>query len=164
MAFSSDQPLLSNQQSISLVVPETNNPEFVNIMSLYLKRMADSLNTKEGALYLLQELATFKQFYLTQQPANSSTSLITRNVYRRTYDLVNLNGGNIAGSAVITKPHGITGLTDTALIYASCVSTDPRFFTVVYPNIYLTNTNIVFTNPLGTALTKCTVVAEYLKN
>lgn len=159
MAFSSDLPLQSNQVSISLEVPKPSDPNFEKIMSLYMKRTADAINTKEGALYLLQELATFKQFYTTTNPQ------LNRNVYRRTFDLVNLNGGNIAGGATITFPHGIVGILESALIYASCTSTATQLFTVVFPYVYLTPTDIVFTNPLPvTALTKCTGVAEYLKN
>ena len=159
MSSNNDPSILANQVSISLDIPKPDDPAFQETISLYLKRMADSINSKEGATYLLQELATFKQFYTSGNPQ------VTRNVYRTTFDVVNLNGGNIAGGATVTKPHNITGIADTALIYASCSTAEPREFTVVYPNAQLIGANLVFVNPLtGTAITKCTFVAEYLKN
>lgn len=158
MSFSSDNPLLSNQLEISIDFPPVEDKDFLNMLSLTYKRVADSMNTKEGALYLLQELATFKQYFTQGNPQ------INRNVYRKTFDLVNLNGGNIAGGATVNFPHGITGLSSAALIYAGCTSVDPKYFSVMYPNIYLDATNIWFVNPLGTVVTQCYAVCEYLKN
>lgn len=157
MTSTSDNPIQSNQLPISIEFPKVNK-QFDEVLSLIYKRIADSVNTKEGALYLLQELATFKQYFIQGNPQ------LTRNVYRTTFDLVNLNGGNIAGGATVAFPHGITGLSSAALIYAGCTSTDPKYFTVVYPNVYLDAVNVNFINPLGTAITNCYVVAEYLKN
>jgi hypothetical protein len=159
MSSTNDPGILANQVSISLDVPKPSDPGFQETLSLYLKRMADSINSKEGATYLLQELATFKQFYTSGNPQ------ITRNVYRTTFDVVNLNGGSIAGGATVTVPHNIVGILETALIYADCTTAEPRYFTVVYPNAQLVGNNLVFVNPLaGTAITRCTFVAEYLKN
>jgi len=157
MAFSSDQPLVSNQLPISIEFPE-EQPLFVDTLTQMYKRIADSVNRKEGSVYSIQENATFKQYPTAGNPQQF------KNVYRKTFDLVNLNGGNIAGGATVNFAHGITGIVCGALIYAGCASTDPRYFTVVYPNIYLDATNVVFTNPLGSAVTQCYAVAEYLKN
>lgn len=158
MSFSSDQPLVSNQLAISIEYPAPDSPEFLDILSLDRKRIADSVNSKEGALYLLQELATFKQFYTTGNPQ------LNRFVYRTTFDLVELNGGPIAPGPMAPVPHGISGLSEAVLIYASCTTTVPEYFTVVYPDIYLDNTNINFTNPTANNITRCSVIAEYLKN
>jgi len=158
MSFSSDIPLQSNQLPISFEMPEPQDPSFKQILSLFFKRYADSINTKEGALYLLQELATFKQFYTTNNPQ------LNRFVYRTTFDLVNLNGGPIAPGVMAPVPHGITGLFETALIYASCTNTQPIYFTLVYPYVYLDAVNINFTNPTAAPITNCSLIAEYLKN
>lgn len=158
MSFSSDKPLQSNQLPISIEFPATNDPNFIETLSLAYKRIPDAVNTKEGALYLLQELATFKQYY------TSGNTLKNRNGYRTTFDLVDLNGGPIAPGVMVPVPHGITNMLEAVLIYASCTTTDPLFFTVVYPNVYLDATNINFTNPTASNITRCSVVAEYLKN
>lgn len=132
--------------------------QYREVTSLLFKRIIDALNKKEGSLYYLQELGNFQQFYTAGQPYNFRT------VYRKTFDLVTLNSGNIGAGATVTFAHGITGLANTALIYASCTSTASDFFTVVYPNAKMDATNLVFTNPLaGTALTQVSFVAEYMK-
>jgi len=161
MAFSSDIPLQSNQISRSIDFPATEDPEFIDALTLDRKRIVDALNTKEGAFYLLNEIANFKQYYTQGNPQ------VNRNAYRKTFDMVNLNGGPIGGGATVTAPHGITGILDTAIIYAGCTSpADPNFnfFSVMYPYAYLTATNVVFVNPLGSIVTRCNLVAEYLKN
>ena len=154
---SSDNALVTNQLPVSIDFPREEDQFYPMLTDLY-KRIAYSTNSKENALYYLQETATFKQYFTVDNPQK------TRNVYRFTYDLVDLNGGNIAGGATVAFPHGITGISDTAIIYCGCVSTDPLYFSVMYPNVYLDSVNINFTNPLGTALTKANAVCEYLKN
>ncbi len=156
MAFSSDQPLVSNQLPISVDFPKEQEL-FLDIMTNTYKRIADAVNRKEGGVYSLQENATFKQYPTANDPQK------TKNTYRKTFDMVSLNAGNIGGGATVSFPHNITGIVCGTMIFAGCASTDPRYFTVVYPDVYLDATNVVFTNPLGTAVTQCYVVAEYLK-
>lgn len=160
MAFSSDQPIQSNQLPISIEFPSTDDPDFNEVLSLTYKRIADSSNTKEGALYTLSEVANFRKFY---KPNNTQE---IRNSYRKVFDLVKQSGGVIAPGAFPPFPHGIVGIKETDLIYASCTTNEatPRFFTVVYPNVYLDTTNVYFTNPLGVSLSQAIVVANYLKN
>lgn len=159
MSFSSDIPLQSNQLPISIDYPSPKDEKnFINTLSLDRKRISDSMNTKTGGIYQLQEQANFNQYFTTGNPQ------VNRNAYRSVYDVVNLNGGNIGAGATVAFPHNINGLSYSTLIYASCTSTDPIFFTVVYPYAYLDAVNLNFTNPLGTALTSVIFVAEYLKN
>jgi len=160
MSFSSDQPLQSNQLPISIDFPDKDDDEFNDILSLTYKRIADNSNTKEGALYLLNEIANFRQFYTPSNPQKN------RNSYRKVFDLVVLNGGVIGPGAAVSFVHGITGLKETDLIYASCTSTDasPRRFSIMGITVYLDNTNVFFTNPLGVSLSQAIVVANYLKN
>lgn len=158
MSFSSDQPLLSNQLPISIDFAE-NQAIFLDQLTLLYKRIADTVNKKEGSVYSIQENATFKQYPTADNPQQF------KNVYRKTFDMIDLNGGNIAGGATVSFPHDITGLFAGTLIYAGCTSTDPRYFSIMGPNdVWLDATNVNFTNPLGTPLTHCYVVAEYLKN
>lgn len=160
MSFSSDQPIQSNQLPISIEFPETDDPDFNEVLSLTYKRIADNSNTKEGALYTLSEVANFRKFYMSNDTQN------TRNSYRKVFDLVKQSGGVIAPGAFPPFAHGITGIKQTDLIYASCTTNEatPRFFTLVYPNVYLDTTNVYFTNPLGVSLSQAIVVANYLKN
>ena len=96
---SSDNPLNTNQLPISLDI-NPQERDFENILLLYLRRVANAVNTKESGLFLLQENASFEQWYQTTNPGQN------RNGYRITADLVNLNGGNI--------PTGTTSLVLTS--------------------------------------------------
>lgn len=158
MSFSSDNASLINQLPLSIDFPKEDD-KFFEVLTNTYKRIANATNTKTAGLYILQELINSNQFYSRQ------TTQQFRNVYRSTFDVVALNGGPIPGGATVAFPHNINSLKETALIYASCTSATPTYFTVVYPDAYLDATNLNFTNPLaGTALTAVTLVAEYLKN
>lgn len=158
MSFSSDNAIQVNQLPLSIDFPEDLG-ELVKSLELIYKRIANCVNTKEGSLYSLQELGNFNQYFTTNNPQQF------RNVYRKVFDMVNLNGGNIAGGATVNFAHNISGIQSATLIYASCTSTDNQYFTVVYPNTRLDATQVYFTNPLpATALSAVYVIAEYLKN
>lgn len=167
MSLSSNQPLNTNQLPVSLDV-DPNDKDFENILLLYLRRVANAVNTKQSGLFLLQETASFEQYYQIGNPQQ------TRNGYRITVDLVFLNGGNIpVGSTGIvlsssTQPqningflypvHGFGGAIDTAGI--SYFPNDAAIY-VRYQN----STNTIFIqNNSGNALTWCVWVMEYLKN
>jgi len=164
---SSDNPLNTNQLPISLDV----NPEdkdFQNILLLYLRRVANAVNTKESGLFLLQENATFEQWYQTGNPQQN------RNAYRITADLVMLNGGNIpAGTTNIvlstsTQPMKINGYLYPVQGFGGAVDTMGLSYFLNDPDIYVrynnsTNT-IIIQNNSGNALTWCVWVMEYLKN
>jgi hypothetical protein len=158
MSFSADQALQVNQLPLTIDIPR-DPEEMRQALLLYLKQMANSLNTKEGALYTLQELYDFKQYYTLNNPN------VFRNNYRSVFDLTQLNGGNIGGGATVAFPHNINGLLYGTMIYAGCTSATPTYFSVMAPTlVWLDAVNINFTNPLGgTALTSCIAVAEYLK-
>lgn len=159
MSFSSDKALQSNQLPISIQYPDPDDPNFVDVLSLDRKRISDSMNTKVGGLYQLQELASFKQIFTSADPQK------LRNGYRFPFDLVSLNGGvPIPPGAMAPIPHGIVSLEDPIIIYVSCRNTAGERFTVVYPYIILDDVNINFTNPSATNLTFAMLVAEYTKN
>lgn len=156
MGFSSDQPLVSDQISPYIDLPK-EFPEMRNNLILYLKKLADVINKKEGSVYSLAENATFNQYPVTSNPQS------TRNVYRKCFDMVDLNGGNIASGATVFFPHNITGIVQGTMITVGCASTTNQFFTVVYPDCYMDATNVYFTNPNPSAVTKATMVCEYMK-
>ncbi len=172
MTFSSDNALNTNQVPISLDV----NPEekdFQSTLILYLRRIANSLNTKESGLFLLQENAPFEQWYQIGNPGQN------RNAYRLTIDLVYLNNQL---NAVPTIPNGVTPLVLSAVTepmkingylfpvqgFGGAVDTTGLSYFLNDPNIYVryqnsTNT-IIINNTTGRALPWCVWVMEYLKN
>jgi hypothetical protein len=157
MGYSSDQPLVTNQLAISVDFPKDTELLVTEITDTY-KKIANVVNTKVGGLFNPSEVATYKLL------ASATPEQQNRNVYRKLFDLVDLNAGNIGAGATVAFPHNINGLVNTMVIYASCTSTDPIYFTVVYPDVYLDATNVNFTNPLGVALTQAIVIAEYVKS
>lgn len=165
MSFSSDQPLLTNQLSTNVEF-DNSKPEFNAILNLAYRRIVDAMNTKEGSLYLLQELATFKQIYnLTPQLGVYSLS-VNRNVYRRTWDLIEEFGANIPNATTVTFSHGISSPVDAVLIYASVTTNaanNPRF-TITGTDATIQDVNVVFTNNTGSTITQGMFVAEYTKN
>lgn len=157
MSFSSDQSLLSNQLSTNVEF-DVEKPEFNDVLNLQYRRIVDSVNTKEGAYYLLRELANFKQIFTLDNPQKN------RNSYRKTLDIIDLNGGVIAPAGTATVPHGITGATDSVLIYCSCKNSAGQIFTLVYPDAYINATNAIVNNISASNITQAMFVAEYTKN
>jgi hypothetical protein len=167
MTFSSDPALNTNQLPISLDVdPEEKN--FQSILLLYLRRVANAVNTKENGLFLLQETASFEQWYQIANPQQN------RNGYRTTVDLVNLNGANIpTGITNIvlsssTQPTNINGYLYPVQGFGGAIDTSGISYFLNDPNVYIeynnsTNT-IIINNNSGNALTWCVWVMEYLKN
>lgn len=167
MSFSSDIPLITNQLPISLDV-NPDDKEFQNILLLYLRRVANAVNTKESGLFLLQENANFEQWYQIGVPQQN------RNAYRITADLVMLNGGNIpVGTTNIvlsssTQPQKINGYLYPVQGFGGAIDTGGLSYFLNDPSIYVrynnsTNT-IIIQNNSGNALTWCVWVMEYLKN
>jgi len=166
MTFSSDPSLNTNQLPVSLDVnPQENG--FQDILLLYLRRVANAVNTKESGLFLLQENAAFEQWFQSGNPQQN------RNAYRITVDLVLLNGGNIpAGSTSLvlsttTQPMLINGYLFPVQGFGGAVDTSGLSYFLNDPSIYVryqnsTNT-IIIQNNSGNALTWCVWVQEYLK-
>ena len=159
MGFSFDQASLANQLITSTNLPSVEEKElFENRLEEILRVVASVMNTKEGGLYNLDEKFCFKQVFTTSDPQTF------RNVYRKSFDLVDLNGGNIAGGATVSFAHDIATIQDAIMIYVSCVTTDPEYFTAVYPDVFLDATNINFTNPHASAVSSAIAVAEFTKD
>ena len=131
-----------------------------------MRRIANSVNTKESGLFLLQENASFEQWFGTSPQQN-------RNGYRTTFDLVALNGGNIGASASLvltttTQPPAPKGYLYPVQGFGGALDTTGLSYFLNDPQIYVryqssTNT-IIITNNTGNALTQCYWCMEYLKN
>jgi|ERR1700743_3364157 hypothetical protein len=167
MTFSSNLSLNTNQLPISLDV-DPQDKDFENILLLYLRRVANAVNTKESGLFLLQENASFEQWFQTANPQQN------RNGYRITADLVALNAGNIpAGTTNLvlttsTQPKIIDGYLYPVQGFGGALDTTGLSYFLNDPDIYVrynssTNT-IIIQNNSGNALTWCVWVQEYLKN
>jgi len=167
MTASSNQSLNTNQLPVSLDVnPEDRN--FGNILLLYLRRVANAVNTKESGLFLLQETANFEQWYQLANPQQN------RNAYRTTVDLVALNGGAIplgVTNIVLTsstQPPAITGYLYPVQGFGGAVDTNGLSYFLNDPYIFIrftASTNTITINNNSTlTLPWCVWVMEYLKN
>lgn len=166
MTFSSDPALNTNQLPISLDVnPDEDN--YQQILVLYLRRIANAVNTKESGLFLLQENANFQQWFGTTPQEN-------RNAYRLTVDLVALNGGNPIGAtftkalSTITQPVAPKGYKFPLPSAGAALDNTGISYFLNDPDIYVryigsTNT-IILTNNTGNTLTWCVFEFNYLKN
>lgn len=159
MSFSSDQPQVTNQLPITVTLPNIDEKYlFAEKVEDYLKDITSAVNSKEEGQYLLQEKGPSSLYY------SKDIEGPLRDVYRKTFDFVKLNGGSIAGGETVQQAHEITGLFESAGIYAHCTSVDGLYFTVVFPDIRLDRTSVIFTNPHTEALVQCDVVSNFLKN
>lgn len=163
--FGSDQPLISNQLPISFDLPD-DQEQWKNEMELMVKRINTVVNTKEGGLYVPQEVATFK-LYFTLNDANKF-----RNTYRKTFDMVDLNGGNINPGTTVSFAHSIGTIIAPTDIFGTATTSAPiKYIPLPYVSaveaeeiqIYATSSNIVLVNGTLT-LTQCYITIEWLKN
>jgi len=172
MSFSSDIPLHSNQVSKSIDYPPTDSEDFIDILTLDRKRIVDSLNTKEGAFHLLQELASFQQYFSLNDPMNN------RSGYRTDFDLVALNGGvpipigvTTLTLTATTQPPLINGIVNPVHGYGGATIAGPIYIFLNDPQVYVRFDNtvpaaqaVVITNNSGSPLTQAYWTMEYLKN
>lgn len=172
MTFSSNEPLNTNQLPISLDV-NPNEKDFQSVLLLYLRRIANAVNTKTSGLFLLQENANFQQWFQTANPQQN------RNSYRLTIDLIYLNnqinmtstiptGSTSLALSSSTQPMIINGYLYPVRGFGGAVDTSGLSYFLNDPDIYVryqasTNT-IVIQNNSGNALSWCVWVMEYLKN
>lgn len=165
MSFSSDIPLQSNQLPISIDFPNPQEKVFLDVLTNTYKRIANSVNTREGSLYLLEEQATFQQYFTAGDPQRN------RNTYRMVVDF-----GALPDTGPKPIPHNINFDSNftTTRIYAS--ATDPvalEYIPIPYASPTLTEnielslnaTHVIITTGSNrSAFTRCTVVIEYMKN
>jgi hypothetical protein len=164
VSFSSDPSLFANQLPVSVELP-SDTRAFQDTLSLLYKRIANSVNTKEGALYALKEQATFQLYYTATDPQKF------RSVYRTVVDC-----GTLPNAGIKLVPHGIPFDADYTLTRMYGASTDPVNlvyvplpFVAVNPinsiGIFPNGTNIVIETGINrTNFTRTSVVIEYMKN
>lgn len=178
MTFSSDPALNTNQLPISLDV-NAGEENYDDILQLYLRRIANAVNTKESGLFLLQENAAFEQWF-NEVNENSVTQQYLRNAYRLTVDLVTLN---LAINLSATIPAGTTNnlvLTTTSVPVAiigymfpiqgfgGALDSNGVSYFPSDPNVTITFTastqTFIVINNTGSPLVQLYFVIEYLKN
>ncbi len=157
MTLSIDQSLNTNQLPISLDI-NPDEEEFDSILLLYLRRIANSVNTKESGLFLLQETAPFEQWF-------GSTPQQNRNGYRTTFDLVALNAGNIPPGVTnivlttSTQPPAIIGYLYPVQGFGGALDSTGISYFPSDPNVTITYTNstntISITNNTANDLVQC---------
>ncbi len=134
--------------------------------------IANVINVKENGNYELQELLSAQQWFSTQA---ANQPQIARYGFRTTVDLVALNGGvpipnggpTILTLTSSTVPRAIQGGTIPLPSHGSATTStgvwiflnDPRVYVQFTPS---TNQIVIF-NFVGTTLTQCYFVIEYLK-
>ena len=169
MSFSSDNPLLANQLPISLEIPD--DPDLLREYNeLLFERINTAVNSKEGALYVPKENATFQNYFgTTASVADPAAN------FRPTYRMV-INFGALPNTGTTSVAHGIAFTTQFQLTRMYGATTDPvnlLYLPLPYAsptlanNISLdadgTNVNII-TGSDRTAFTLTTVVLEYTKS
>lgn len=159
MSFSSDNPAITNQLPQTINFPDMDDKElFVEYLEDKLKEISDTVNQKDGGLYTLEETASSQQYYDRDDPQ------CFKNVYRKVFDLIELTGDDIGPGDTVGFPHEFNSITGSAQIYANCSSNDGKYFTLVYPDVYLDDLNINFVNPTTDTLNQADVIANILKN
>lgn len=159
MGFSSNQPLVANQLPISVQFPR-DPQDFIDTIDLLYKRVANAVNTKEGALYLLQELATFQQFFTSGDP------LKLRNGYRKVIQ--------IDPAALPTFNHNIQGITQITDYWGIANTNIPDFRKLPYAAVgananiemVVSSTSVTIVKGAGAPynIIGGIVVLEYLKD
>ncbi len=166
MTFSSNQSQNTNQLPTSLDI-KPGEPEFESELLLYLRRVANSVNTKGSGLYLPEETASFEQWF-------GATPQENRSGYRLTLDLVALKGVSIpVGTTSIilsptTQPPNIDGYMFPVQGFGGALGANGISYFPSDPNVTITyqdSTNtIVIINNTGSVLTFAVWVMEYLKS
>ena len=159
MSFSSDNPQVTNQMPQTINLPEIQQPElFQERLEDLLRDMANNMNGKIGGIYDQSEKGTSEQYFNLNNPQKY------RQVYRKTFDMQNINGANIASGATVGPiAHNISQLKESAHIWANCTSTTGISFSLMGPDIYADGTNISFTNSTALTLSQADMVVNYLK-
>lgn len=167
--FGSDIPLITNQLPLSFDLPE-DQKEWNQTMQLMVKRINSVMNTKEGALYVPQEVATFQLYFTIDNPQKF------RNTYRKTFDMVELNGGPIAPGAALSFPHDIATIVDPTRIFGTATTALPNlaYLPLPYASADLTKVieiwfnattvNLINATNANFTLTQCYITFEWTKN
>lgn len=165
MGFSYDKGSLVNQLVTSINLPSLEEKKlFEDRLEELLRKIASTINTKEGGVYLPEELLTFQQYFTSGDPQT------LRNVYRFVVDF-----GALPNTGSTSVAHGLTFDSNTRLTRAYGGSTDPtavQFLPLPFSSPTLANnvslevdgTNVTITTGSNrSSFTATTVVLEYTK-
>lgn len=159
MSFSSDNAQVTNQIPQTINLPKIQQSDlFQERLEDLLRNIANNTNGKIGGIYDQTEKGTGEQYFKDNNPQSY------RQVYRKTFDIVDLNGGNIApGATPGPFPHNMSQVKESAKIWANCTATNGRRFSLMNENIYVDGTNVSFTNSTAFTLSQADVIVQVLK-
>lgn len=158
MSFSSDNAQVTNQIPQTINLPKIEQSElFQERLKDLLRNVANNLNGKIGGIYDQSEKGTGEQYFIDNNPQRY------RHVYRKTFDMVDINGGNIAPAAVVVTAHNMSQVKESAHIWANCAATTGECFSLMGTNVFANATNVSFTNNTGFTLTQVDVIVQILK-
>ncbi len=157
MAYTNDPALQSNQLPLSIDFPEDQEQLRQTLSSSY-KRTVDSVNSKEGALYPLKEVANFQRFFIDGKPNEF------RNGYRYVFKL---------DPNKLTFNHNISNITEMTNYRAIVTTSLGDFRKVPYTDVTnvtnqismrVTQTQVIITNgATAPTITSGMVILDYLK-
>ena len=156
MSFSNDPASLESQIPLSVDIPEKPE-EFKEWFNSIYQKLAASLNTKEGGLYVPDEKITSQQYFDPDNPQKN------KNVYRKTIDF-----GALPNTTTKVVNHDITWNRRFRLVRAYGASTNNDSQSLPIPNdgIFLminpTNVSITTTSDRSDFVFT-TIVIEYTK-
>lgn len=158
MSFSSDKSALQSQLPLSIELPEDQKEFRYEFNNLYQK-IASSLNSKEGGLYVPEEKTTGQQYFDSSNPQKN------KNVYRMVVDF-----GALPNTTSKSVAHNIVGWNDQfRLTRAYGAATDPNGLEALpIPNdgilLIINSTNVTVTTTSDrSAFTETTITIEYTK-
>lgn len=160
MGLSSDQSLQSNQLPISLEIPEEPK-KMREFLQEQIKRISSVVNTKEGALYIPIEQASFNKYFTKGDPQTF------RDGYRMVVDF-----GALPAAGSKSVPHNIPFDSNYVLtdLYAAASDTkNLNYLIIPYAgtnnikiDLNATDVTITVTSDRS-SFNICYVVIEYLK-
>lgn len=158
MSYSSNQPALESQLPLSIEWSENEENFRYEFNNLYQK-IASSLNSKEGGLYLPIEKTTGQQYFDSTNPQKNKT------VYRMVVDF-----GALPNAGAKSVAHNIPGWNSSfRLTRAYGAATDPVGLQAIpLPNdgilLEINSTNVTVTTTSNrSAFTATTITIEYYK-
>jgi hypothetical protein len=161
MSYSNDNSSITNQLPLTIDIKEE---DIWDSFSNAYKKIANSVNSKEGGLYIQNETATSAQYFTQNNPQ------VYRNVYRVTVDF-----GNLPNATTKSVAHniGFTNQYVATRIYGGATRQGPfHYLPLPFPSATANNvievsvdaTNVTITTGIDRSNYIATIVIEYLKN
>lgn len=161
-----------NSQTAFLPVEFQLPKEDKDIRELISKRerlTASIVNVKEIGIYDLSETLTAQQWFSTQTQTGGNIRK-ERFTYRKVFDMVALNSGNI-GAVTVAFAHNIPQLVIPTRIFGTATAIGPFYIPLPYTSntgndieIWFDQTNVNLINNYGANLQQCYITIEYLKS